>query len=197
GINCLDPGGYGGVTIATAMTIDCGGMFGSALVGASNAIVVNANSATDVITLRNIDIQGSPPGLIGISYLSARAVNIQNVTMSDFTTSCIDVNTTTPARLSVQDVTMTECGTNGISTNASDGNTVAGEIWRSRIANTTNGINAKNGSRLMMHDVSVFATSVAVNQTALVANASVVLVVGSTFSLNGTALQSVATGSIF
>src|SRR5438045_1663068 len=41
-INCLDPGGFGAVTITKAITLDCDGTFGSVLVSGTNGIVVAA-----------------------------------------------------------------------------------------------------------------------------------------------------------
>src|SRR5438876_4760855 len=40
-INCLDPGGFGGVTITKAITINCHYTEGGVLVSGTNAIVVN------------------------------------------------------------------------------------------------------------------------------------------------------------
>src|SRR3954462_1676747 len=53
-INCLDPGGFGGVTIGKALTIKCHYTEGGVLVSGTNAIVVNA-TATDNVTLRGLD----------------------------------------------------------------------------------------------------------------------------------------------
>src|SRR5689334_15402749 len=53
-IDCLDPGGFGGVTITKAITLDCAaGLVGSVLTPATNGILINANSSFDVITIRN------------------------------------------------------------------------------------------------------------------------------------------------
>src|SRR5215468_4859147 len=60
-INCLDPGGFGAVTITKSITIDCTGTFGSALVSGTNGIIVNA-LATDRVTLRGIDVEGLGSG---------------------------------------------------------------------------------------------------------------------------------------
>src|SRR3954471_7947155 len=54
-INCLDPGGFGGVTITKSLTIKCQYTEGGVLVSGTNAIVVNA-LATDTVTLRGLDI---------------------------------------------------------------------------------------------------------------------------------------------
>src|SRR3989337_2900673 len=41
-INCMDPGGFGAVTITKSITIDCDGTFGSILAAATNGVNVNA-----------------------------------------------------------------------------------------------------------------------------------------------------------
>jgi nitrous oxidase accessory protein NosD len=78
-INCLDPGGFGGVTITKSLTIKCHYTEGGVLVSGTNAIVINA-TATDTVTLRGLDINGIGTGaqtsLSGIKVLSANKVNI-------------------------------------------------------------------------------------------------------------------------
>src|SRR5215210_9047037 len=78
-INCLDPGGFGGVTITKSLTIKCHYTEGGVLVSGTNAIVVNA-LATDKVTLRGLDINGIGVGaqtsLSGVKVLSAARVNI-------------------------------------------------------------------------------------------------------------------------
>jgi hypothetical protein len=78
-INCLDPGGFGGVTITKSLTIKCHYTEGGVLVSGTNAIVINA-TATDTITLRGLDINGIGTGaqtsLSGVKILSAARVNL-------------------------------------------------------------------------------------------------------------------------
>src|SRR3954449_2579965 len=78
-INCLDPGGFGGLTITKSLVIKCQYTEGGVLVSGTNAIVVNA-AATDKVTLRGLDINGTgvgaPVSLSGVKVLSARHVNI-------------------------------------------------------------------------------------------------------------------------
>jgi hypothetical protein len=78
-INCLDPGGFGGVTIGKSLTIKCHYTEGGVLVSGTNAIVVNA-TATDTVTLRGLDINGIGVGaqtsLSGVKVLSARKVRV-------------------------------------------------------------------------------------------------------------------------
>src|SRR4029078_5860907 len=47
-IDCLDPGGFGAVTITKSITIDCTGTFGSVLVSGTNGIIVQAGVADKV-----------------------------------------------------------------------------------------------------------------------------------------------------
>jgi hypothetical protein len=78
-INCLDPGGFGGVTIGKSLTIKCHYTEGGVLVSGTNAIVVNA-TATDKVTLRGLDINGigvgAPTSLVGVKVLGAKAVHV-------------------------------------------------------------------------------------------------------------------------
>jgi hypothetical protein len=65
-IDCLDPGGYGAVTITKSITIDCGaGQVGSILAAGTNGINVSA-AATDIVRIRNLSIQGITTGSTGI-----------------------------------------------------------------------------------------------------------------------------------
>src|SRR5947209_8740468 len=60
-INCLDPGGFGAVTITKSLTIDCHEVYGSVLVAGTNAIVIpfdNFADAFKTVRLRNINFNG-------------------------------------------------------------------------------------------------------------------------------------------
>jgi hypothetical protein len=98
-INCIDPGGFGALTINKSLTIKCPYTEGGVLVSGTNAIVVNA-AATDRVTLVGLDINGLriPSGgtsLNGVKVLSARNVNIRNSEIYGFQ-SGVDVNPTSP-----------------------------------------------------------------------------------------------------
>src|SRR5687768_8288401 len=82
-INALDPGGFGGVTITKSITIDGGWQIAGVLVSGTNAIIVNG-TADDVVTLRNLDIDGLGTGLNGISILAGRAVIVENCQIYGF-----------------------------------------------------------------------------------------------------------------
>ena len=90
-IDTLDPGGFGAVTITKSMTID--GQFGLAgvLASGTNGIVVNAAS-TDVVILRNLDINGAGAGLKGIVIFGAGDVHIEGCKIFGFTGRGIEDN---------------------------------------------------------------------------------------------------------
>ncbi|HEY0325212.1 MAG TPA: hypothetical protein VGC46_04455, partial [Allosphingosinicella sp.] len=85
-INCLDPGGFGAVTITKSITIDCTGTFGSVLnSGGINGIVINdsasATPRTAQVRLRGLSINGAgtTPGLNGIRFISGASLVIEDV----------------------------------------------------------------------------------------------------------------------
>src|SRR5262245_48831598 len=71
-INCLDAGDFGGVqvVITKAVTIDCTGTFAGVLVSghgsAGFASIFITASATDVVTLRGLSIEGAGSNSFGV-----------------------------------------------------------------------------------------------------------------------------------
>jgi hypothetical protein len=71
-INCLDPGGFGAVTITKSITIDCHEVFASILNAGTNGVNVpfdSFNAALDprkTVRLRNINFNGVDTGVNGI-----------------------------------------------------------------------------------------------------------------------------------
>jgi hypothetical protein len=82
-INCIDPGGFGGVTITKSIAIICDDVEAGVLVSASNGITINA-AATDSIFLSGLDIHGTGNGIKGVRYLAGGAVHIANSTIHKF-----------------------------------------------------------------------------------------------------------------
>ena len=115
-IDCLDPGGFGAVTITKSITLDGGGgQVGSILVAGTNAIVVAA-AATDVVVIRNLRFQGlanataggnANGGLNAIRFVSGKALIIENCTMDGFLDAGVDVALTTASNVSVVDTLIT------------------------------------------------------------------------------------------
>ena len=87
-INCLDPAGFGAVTITKSITIQCDEEIGHIVTQGTNAIVVNT-PANSVVTLRGLSLEGflqngNNPGLNGISFIGAGVLNVQEVVIHDF-----------------------------------------------------------------------------------------------------------------
>lgn len=97
-INCIDPGGFGAVTITKSLTIKCHYTEAGVLVAGTNAIVISA-APTDKVTLKGLDINGTgvgaPISLVGIKVLSARTVHIVDSEIAQFKAG-VTVQTTAP-----------------------------------------------------------------------------------------------------
>ena len=113
-INCLDPGGFGAVTITKSITIDCQGTFAGVLAASTNGIIVNG--AGIIVTLRNLAIEGANgTGLIGVSFLNGAVLHIENCNIFGFRSgSARGISFTPPsgvsARLHVRDSVINDNG---------------------------------------------------------------------------------------
>jgi hypothetical protein len=66
-INCLDPGGFGPLTITHSIIIACEGVSASVLAAGTDGITVNVASS-DVVYLSGLDIEGIGTGHAGIDF---------------------------------------------------------------------------------------------------------------------------------
>ena len=82
-INCLDPGGFGGVTITKAITISCEGGTAGIVVSGTNAITISAPSTANVY-LKGLDIEGLGTGLNGINFTSGAGLVVENCVIRGF-----------------------------------------------------------------------------------------------------------------
>jgi hypothetical protein len=89
-IMCLDPGGFGTVTITKSITIDCLWQPGAGILasGGITGVIINAGS-TDKVTLRGLSIEGAgtTPGVRGVRILSAGVVQIDQCRIWGFATA--------------------------------------------------------------------------------------------------------------
>jgi hypothetical protein len=89
-IDCLDPGGFGTVTITKNLTIDGtnGSGFGSILAAGTNGVNVNdsatATPRTIIVTLKNLSIDGAGTGFDGIRFISGRKLFVEGCTVFNF-----------------------------------------------------------------------------------------------------------------
>jgi hypothetical protein len=94
-IDCLDPGGFGAVTITKSITLDGthGSGFGSILASATNGVNVNDSATgtpgTIIVKLRSLSINGAgtTPGTNGVNFVSGGKVDIEDCKIFGFTNS--------------------------------------------------------------------------------------------------------------
>jgi hypothetical protein len=90
-IDCLDSGGFGGVTITKSITIDCNGSIGGALfAGATSGISVNGTDI--VVTLRNLQINGAGTGQVGVRFVNGKRLIMENVVVAQSSVAGVLVN---------------------------------------------------------------------------------------------------------
>jgi nitrous oxidase accessory protein NosD len=76
-INCLDPGGFGSVTITKSISIQCDHTEGGLLVSMANGVVINA-AANDTVLLSGLDIYGAGNGTNGIRFVGGAKLVVRN-----------------------------------------------------------------------------------------------------------------------
>jgi hypothetical protein len=114
-IDAIDPGGFGALTITKSITIDgSGGPLVSVLSAGTNGFVINAG-VNDVISLRNLTINGVGTGTNGIRFLAGKSLHVENVIIANVTTNGIDVNTTTNGDVTILNTVIRDCGGTGVS----------------------------------------------------------------------------------
>ncbi len=120
-INCIDPGGFGAVTITKSITIDGNGTHAAILAGGTNGVIINdATPAGSVVTLRNLSINGvvgtASPGINGIRFLSGETLHIENCVVFGFSGLGLDhqLGGTTQSKLLIKDTIFRNCNGGGI-----------------------------------------------------------------------------------
>jgi hypothetical protein len=114
-IDILDPAGYGAVTISHAVSIINDGV-GTAgfiqTVSGQNVITITAG-ASDAITLRGLNINGSGVANDGISFQSGGSLQVENCVIGDVTFQGIQIATNSASNFTVTDVIATKIGSFG------------------------------------------------------------------------------------
>lgn len=99
-ISVLDPGGYGAVTIVKSITINGEGTLAGILCAGTPSCVI-VNSASAVVTLRNLQINGGSTGVKGVRVLAAAQVNIDNCDIWNFTSYHVEDARTTAGHMTI------------------------------------------------------------------------------------------------
>jgi hypothetical protein len=88
-INCLDPGGFGTITITKSMTLNCHEVLGSILASGVPGVTINSTAVGSKVILRGLQINGvvggtAVAGTIGVRILAADVVVIEDTVITQF-----------------------------------------------------------------------------------------------------------------
>jgi hypothetical protein len=150
-IDCLDPGGFGAVTITKSVTLDGTGTFGSILASGTTGVIINGAGIN--VTLRGLSINGAgaSAGLTGVRIVNANNVHIIDCMICGFTGGVargIDDQRTGGGRLFVVNTIIRDNGT-GVQIKPSAGaNAIVGFLNRCTVTGNTTGVIAGAGSRV-------------------------------------------------
>src|SRR5256884_8675579 len=181
-IDCLDPGGFGSVTVTKTITLDgtTGSGFGSILSSGTTGINFNDSGSgapnTKILRVRNLSIQGAgvPPGTQGINWTSGKSLYVENCVITGFKSGAgngitVNLSAGSGQKLTVLDSIIEENSNDGI-----------------RLAHSTNAVNAMiDNTRISSNGVNGIecaATSVATIRNSVLsfnATAGLNMVVGS------------------
>jgi hypothetical protein len=217
-IDCLDPGGFGAVTITKSITIDgtTGAGFGGILAAGTNGIIINPGD-TGIVSIRNLSIDGAATGLDGIRVLTGRITHIEGCVIFGFrgngaSSDGIDISLTTAVAgnqdVKITNTTVRDNSGNGIrASNSSAGNVlvvldnVRGDGNANGYAAGTNSITQISNSHFTFNttagiNVTAGTTQVDVdtcflesNNNGLLAAASVTRIANCRISGNGTGIS--------
>jgi hypothetical protein len=147
-INCLDPGGFGAVTITKSITLDCTGTLGSVLSSGVQGIVVNA-LATDKIVLRGIDINGAGVtlGTNAVNIIQAQSVSLFDVHIANYSGQGIQTtNSTNQVSVFVYNCQILNVNGTGILAASTGSGTTLLTVDHSFIGNNSKGVDIESAS---------------------------------------------------
>ncbi len=138
-IDCLDPGGFGALTITKSITLKCDPQSnGGVLVSGTPGITVAAGS-TGVVNLIGLDFDGLGSGTFGIQLTSGATLNIQNCVIYGFTSPAINITPSSgTTTVNIRDTTIMD-NASGVDFKPSGGATVNAVVERTRIVQNTGG----------------------------------------------------------
>jgi hypothetical protein len=148
-INCIDPGGFGAVTIVKSISIICDDVEAGVLVSGTSGFIVN--STTAIVVISGIDFEGlgnggGGSGIHGVNVVNAAAVHVRNSQIRGFRGG-YGINfapQAASAQLFVDNVAITDNGsssntaTGGIILNPAAGMTATATITNTHISNNQN-----------------------------------------------------------
>jgi hypothetical protein len=150
-IDCIDPGGFGAVTITKSVTIDGSGTAASILAAGTNGIIINGAGIT--VTIRSLSINGAGTGVSGIHIIAASKVHIIDCVIAGFGTGVargINDVRTGGGKLFVSNTIVRDNGQSGVVVLPTSGSaTIQAVLDRCRFEGNGNaGVVASSGSRV-------------------------------------------------
>jgi len=152
-INCLDPAGYGAVTITKSITIDCEDTQGSILASLTTGVILNAQNID--VRLRGISINGAGNGTNCIRVLNSgnNRLTLDEVVCTGFTTHGVSIESNGGTfKLNVINSSFRNLTGNGINTFMTGGATATITVDSSLIAYTGIGVNLGTGATGSIND---------------------------------------------
>jgi hypothetical protein len=190
-ISTLDPGGFGGVTITKAITLNGDGNLASILVSGTAGITVNAG-VNDVVLIRGISFAGIGSGTNGINFVAGNTLIVEDCSIYGFLQSGIAM--AGPGNLIVRSTKIT--GLPGVSTSVgvTVGPTgpVTANLSNVSIRNVVTGVDAKAG----VTDISNSVISLSSSYGVLAENGATLSIENSVLTNSGTAVQANVGGTV-
>lgn len=165
-INCLDPAGYGAVTITKSITIDCEDTQGSILAAGTNGVIVNITAVTDTkkaVKLRGLSINGAGTGINGVRVLAANSFHMDEVVIDGFTQHGVSLENTSGAlKVTVDSCNFRSNTGNGINTFIVSPGSVVLSVSNSVLASNGIGLNLSGNTKASLANSTVNGNSTGV-----------------------------------
>ncbi len=193
-INCLDPAGFGAVTITKSISIDCHETIGGILAASVNGVIINALS-TDKVILRGLDINGAggAGGLDGVRFLAGGSLHVEDTTINNMQNGInVGLNQTANAEVYVTNSYIRNNSNVGIFVSNSGTGVVNMVVERTTSENNVFGMIGRNNARIDARN-SVFSgnsTTGVLSEVLTAGPVSVINVVNCSVTGNGTGLSS-------
>lgn len=176
-INCLDPGGFGAITITKAITLICDNLQqGGILVAATNGITIAVPAGT-YVTLSGLYIDGlgstGVAGLNGVYVTQGGNITLRNLTITGFRNGYgVSFANQQTGKLIMHNVTVTEGGLSG--------NTLSGGVLVSPAAGISADVAISNSRIINNDNVGLRFDTVGIVGSTINATVSDTLIAGNT-----------------
>jgi parallel beta helix pectate lyase-like protein len=168
-INCVNPSGYGAVTITKSVTIDCEDTQGSTVQAFVTGITINLGSESQprMVRLRGLSINGSGGVSGGVPNLGNRGIHvtsdntapvtlhIDQVVIDNFSMEGILFNAP-GGELLVRNSVVQNCGETGLMVDSSDGSVIVhATVEGSSFVHNNRGIHAETATRVTVSNCNI------------------------------------------